>query len=434
VELDLRIVPEDDSSSIANDKLMDQACQKRFGSRVRAAEISEIGAQAVQGLPLDNNANLPLFGKGPGAKGKSAGNGKNFRVCWNVNGNLAAEYKQHDCGSGKKAVACVWDQQMSGSQLSKKLEEFKAGADELLGDVPVFRVAVGTGRCTTPKIVDACKAAKMSPLCNNNAYAKNGGTHQCWQDTNGALAKYNGLHFSLPAHNKQVGLKPEKLAGMCFSTGKANGNWALYNTGRSHAWTNSMTTIYGDGKTWNAAQQDKDGWFTWCISDEERELAAEMWEKQKVKIWNANMQSLAVTLARTNQGNVPLFKVRLDKGRCNSNKIAKACESKQMTPVCATTSYQSSKKCWGATGPYLNRGFYIPSHNNLVSLDKFALAGVCFYYTPNGNALYGTGGLNQGVWTQQNYAIKRKDGKVVQAKELDEAGWFTYCTLEKPTR
>jgi hypothetical protein len=314
------------------------------------------------------------------------------------------------------------------------MQEFKAGADQLLGDVPVFRISVGTGRCTTPKIVDACKAARMSPLCANSAYAKTGGTDQCWQDTNGALAKYQGKPFSLPANNKQVGLDPKKLAGMCFSTAKANGNWALYNTGRSHAWSNSVTTIYGDGKTWSAAQQDKDGWFTWCISNEERELAAELWQKQKVKIWGANLKNLAVTLARTNQGEVPLFKIPIGKGRCNSDAIAKACESKHMTPVCATTSYQNSKKCWGATGPYLNKPFYSPAHNNQVSLDKFALAGVCFYYAPKQNALYGQGGFNTGAWTQQSKPIKMKNGTVVTSQQLDKAGWFTYCTLEKPTR
>jgi len=434
VEVDVQNVPEDAKSGPANDNLLDAACQKRFGKMVRAAEVSEINAKMIQDLPLSNDANLPVFAKGPGAKGKDDEDGKSFRVCWPAKGALAAEGKQEDCGSGKKAVACIWDRQLSASELSGKLEELKAGADQLLGDVPVFRISVGTGRCDTPKIVDACKAAQMSPLCASTAYAKTGGTGQCWQDTGGALAKYAGKSFSLPAHNKQVGLDPKKLAGMCFSTAKANGNWALYNTGKSHAWSNSATTIYGDGKNWNAAQQDQDGWFTWCISNEERELVAEMWQQQKMKIAGENMASMAVTLVGTTQGDVPAFKIPVGTGRCNSNKIAEACKSKQMTPVCAATSYQNSKGCWGATGKYLNKAFSAPVSNLQAGLDKFELAGVCFYSTPNSNALYGRGGVSSQSTTQQALPIKDNNNTEITAQQLDKDGWFTYCTLEKPTR
>ena len=69
-----------------------------------------------------------------------------------------------------------------------------------------------------------------------------------------------------------------------------------------------------------------------------------------------------------------------------------------------------------------------------MSLDKFALAGVCFYYAPGESALYGQGGFLTGAWTQEGKPIKLKDGTVVTAEKLDQDGWFTYCTLEKPAR
>lgn len=436
VEVEVQNVPEDENSGPANDRLLDEACQKRFGSLVRAAETSEIGAKMVEGLPLSNNANLPIFGKGPNAKGKPDDTGKHFRVCWPVNGALTAEAKQEDCGEGKKAVACIWDRRLSASELESKLEEAREGADEMLNGVAVFKISVGTGRCTTPKITDACKAAKMTPICNSPIYAKSGGTTHCWQDKDFALGKYGSIRFSFPSENKQVGLDPKKLAGMCFSTGKAAQDWALYNTGTTHAWTNNVNTVVqGDGKTWKASQQDEDGWYTWCISNEERELAAEMWEQQKVKIYSANMPNLVFTLAATDQGDVPLFKIPVGKGRCNSNKIADACKNKQMTPVCATTAWQNSKVCWGATGKmYLNKRFTLPALNPQMGLDKFKLAGVCFYFSPNQNAIYGRGGYNTEAWTQTSSSIMLEDKKVVTAKEMDEDGWFTYCTLEKATR
>merc|ERR1719453_1201546 len=304
----------------------------------------------IQGLPLKNGANLPIFGRGPGAKGKTDDNGKNFRVCWPAKGDLSAESKQDDCGNGKKAAVCIWDQRLSATQLSTKREDFKAAADELLDGVPVFKISVGTGRCTTPKIADACKMAEMTPLCSNSDYAPNAGAEKCWQDDTGDLAKYRGKQFSLPSDNKLVGLDPKKLAGMCFSAGTQRGSSALYNTGKAQSWTDSTTTIFGDGKSWDATQQDQDGWFTWCISNEERELAAQLWEQKKRMIMGANMRRLAVTLAATKQGDVPVFKISVGKERCDSDKIADACKSKQMTPVCASPDFQRSKACWAATG------------------------------------------------------------------------------------
>merc|ERR1712046_456873 len=64
----------------------------------------------------------------------------------------------------------------------------------------------------------------------------------------------------------------------------------------------------------------------------------------------ANMRRLAVTLAATNQGDVPVFKISAGKERCDSDKIAEACKSKKMTPVCAVPEFQKSKACWAATG------------------------------------------------------------------------------------
>merc|ERR1719240_1791441 len=108
-----------------------------------------------------------------------------------------------------------------------------------LGDVPAFRTLVGTGRCHGNKIETACKAAGMKPLCDN---PNSGRTGKC------------------------VGLKESKYAGMYFSHPGSHGN-ALYNTGSSHQWVNlasgSSKFSVGD-RTWTVADQDRDGWYTFC--------------------------------------------------------------------------------------------------------------------------------------------------------------------------
>merc|ERR1719230_2361890 len=97
--------------------------------------------------------------------------------------------------------------------------------------------------------------------------------------------------------------------------------------------------IYGDGKNWQATQQDKDGWFTWCVTNEEREMA------EKQKIISENMRSLAITLVGTTTGDIPAFKTPVGTGRCNSKKIAEACGKAQLTPLCDSASYKNTGEC-----------------------------------------------------------------------------------------
>merc|ERR1719375_927339 len=109
--------PEESDSAV--DAAMDAACAARFASEsevpVRAAEVGEIEAQGVEGMPEENTALMPLLGACPlcagasdAATGVSHADG-HARQCWNAGALLAGETARADCSSGERAVLCVYD-------------------------------------------------------------------------------------------------------------------------------------------------------------------------------------------------------------------------------------------------------------------------------------------------------------------------------------
>lgn len=90
----------------------------------------------------------------------------------------------------------------------------------------LLRVRVN-GPMTSPSILAACKAKKMTPVCDHPSYA------------NGQCIKPSGYtsHMSQPGTNRQFGLNTEFTKGVYFYCGKANHQWSLLNTGTSHRWS-----------------------------------------------------------------------------------------------------------------------------------------------------------------------------------------------------
>jgi len=131
-----------------------------------------------------------------------------------------------------------------------------------LGNLQATTVSVGSGRCDNEKITAACTDKGMKPVCAHKNYNKK---NACWP----APGKYANKHMAHPAYNRQVGLNPATMAGLCFFTGhKSLG--ALWDDGFSaHKWTKQTqptTVIKGlDGKEWTAGEQDGAGWSTWCV-------------------------------------------------------------------------------------------------------------------------------------------------------------------------
>lgn len=168
------------------------------------------------------------------------------------------------CVCDKPPCKNVPDEEAQLRDHKKKMDELRGSADMLLGTVPAFKTSVGTGRCTGAKIEQACKKADMMPLCDTKGYASR---KKCVPLTE---PKYNGHFFSVPQHNKRVGIDNDALVGMCFwANGAVHGD-ALFNTGTSHSWVmphrnaNPNIVIRGKDKTWKSGDQDRDGWFTLC--------------------------------------------------------------------------------------------------------------------------------------------------------------------------
>jgi hypothetical protein len=154
----------------------------------------------------------------------------------------------------------------------KRLADLLKGADILIGnEIPAFKVMLENGqRCMRSRIVKACKDQSLTPLCDHSSYFASGG-RQCWYaDTENG--KFLGKHFSLPSHNRIVGLDVADLVGMCFYA--VHGDYALVNTGKSHVWSNggAGTVIHDpDGNNFNFADMDNQkkshAWYTLCVKE-----------------------------------------------------------------------------------------------------------------------------------------------------------------------
>jgi len=88
------------------------------GMPVRAAEVSEIQMQTIEGMPVINTAPVPLIGTCPNCEGKEDDEededapqhpSGHARICWDSQKPLAPHFSRKDCTTGKKAVMCVVD-------------------------------------------------------------------------------------------------------------------------------------------------------------------------------------------------------------------------------------------------------------------------------------------------------------------------------------
>lgn len=83
---------------------------------LRAAEISEIQEQAIDGVPSRNTADVPLLGVCPGCEGDTDDLQQvlphpsgHARVCWDPGQLLSIESRRTDCSEGRNAILCVTD-------------------------------------------------------------------------------------------------------------------------------------------------------------------------------------------------------------------------------------------------------------------------------------------------------------------------------------
>lgn len=97
-----------------NDHAMLAACQADIGPETHPAEVGEIEAHAIEGMPLNNTADVALIGSCPKCEGGAdADTGmsnleKHARVCW-FPGTLLNAANRKDCSTHLKAVMCITD-------------------------------------------------------------------------------------------------------------------------------------------------------------------------------------------------------------------------------------------------------------------------------------------------------------------------------------
>lgn len=97
------------------DDAMTAACQAKFGSTSRAAEVSEIEGNTIEAAPMNNSAMVPLLGKCPGCEGASNGDtgetsvSGHGRVCWFPGKPLDLANRDDKCYKNTKALMCVTD-------------------------------------------------------------------------------------------------------------------------------------------------------------------------------------------------------------------------------------------------------------------------------------------------------------------------------------
>jgi len=124
----VEITQDSKKSDKDNDAAALQACIAKYGKDkgVRVAEVSEILAHSVEGMPLTNTAPVALLGACPYCEGDddSATSKTNLaghsRICWDAGVKLVRATRRKDCSMGQKAVMCVYDR---GDLNSKNLKD-----------------------------------------------------------------------------------------------------------------------------------------------------------------------------------------------------------------------------------------------------------------------------------------------------------------------
>merc|ERR1740117_1351397 len=147
------------------------------------------------------------------------------------------------------------------------------------------------GYMTSQNMFKACQAKGMQPLCDHRNY-------------NDGKCKVSGgnWHFSHPSHDRRYKIDVNKVKWAFFYCGRANGNKALLNTGRTHKWTTNNRERDGD---------------TFCAKRDPQ----------------FSKDHGSFTLHGYRVKRVPVA------GKINSSSIFNACNKAAMKPVCDHASY-----------------------------------------------------------------------------------------------
>lgn len=103
---------ENTKTDAQNDAAMNESCHQAFGEDARAAEIGEIEASSIAGMPGTNTAGMSLTGMCPKCEGHAdsetgtTNKEGHSRVCWFENRTLNVGNRS-DCSEHDKAVLCV---------------------------------------------------------------------------------------------------------------------------------------------------------------------------------------------------------------------------------------------------------------------------------------------------------------------------------------
>ena len=195
------------------------------------------------------------------------------------------------------------------------------------------------GDMNSGNIRDACKAAKLRPLCDHSSYSD--GT---------CLVAGSNWHFSQPNNLKSNGVNTNFFKGSFLYTANANGGKSLLNDGNTHRWTEAGKEANGD---------------TICVKHVKDAKMDFKWEGRDF---------VRATVS----------------GKMTSDNIRKACAAKKLVPVCDHTSYFDGQ-CVVAGS---NVGWHFSHQSNVANqdgLDQSKLLGLYFY-----------AGSANGQWSLEN--------------------------------
>jgi len=115
----ISVTQKSDESDATFDDRMNAACAAKFGDgsphSARSAEVSEITASAIEGMPLTNTAGKSIVGACPLCAGKSDEEtgllhaDGHARVCWEPDVTLSSAGMSKGCSNGIRAVLCILD-------------------------------------------------------------------------------------------------------------------------------------------------------------------------------------------------------------------------------------------------------------------------------------------------------------------------------------
>jgi hypothetical protein len=157
----------------------------------------------------------------------------------------------------------------------------------------MYRVKV-RGRMYSDNIFATCKQHGMMPACDHPSYV----------DGRCALIRKRNVHFSHPSH-AQGDVPRSTMYNTFFYCGRANGQRSLYNTGRSHRWSNN---------------NDRNG-YTFCTLPPRKPN----WRRVLMRYHG-----------------LKVHKVRVN-GLVNSDSILSACRRHRLIPACNHQSYADGR-------------------------------------------------------------------------------------------